>query len=108
TAEVLGVPVQGSTTTQVGTASPSCAAQGVGWQDGDRISHADRLVEVIGQHPEAEPCFPPSPGYNAGGAQAGYLIELPATSTRPETVVAGLAGSLTNQHITDDANAAAG
>ncbi len=108
TAEVLGVPVQASSTTQVGAASPSCAAQLVTWRDGDRISHANRLVDVIGQHPDAEPCFPPSPGYNAGGAQAGYLIELPATSSRPETVVAGLASSLTNQHITDDANAAAG
>lgn len=56
----------------------------------------------------AEACFPPTPGYNAGGAQAGFVVELPATGERPETVVAGIASSLTNQHITDDANAAAG
>ncbi|WP_109474191.1 DUF4350 domain-containing protein [Ornithinimicrobium cavernae] len=107
TTEALGLPVEGGSTAQVGAAAPSCDATLLRWRDGDRISHANRLVEVTGES-TAEPCFPPTPGYNAGGARAGYLVELATNGNRPETVVAGIAGSLTNQHITEEANAAAG
>lgn len=111
TEDALGLPVRGTSRSQVGSAAPGCAATLVNWRDGDEISRANRLVEVTSGSADtvdAMPCFPPSPGYNAGGARAGYLIELPAADGRPDTVVAGIAGSLTNGNITQDANAAAG
>ena len=107
TVESLGLPVTGSSSSQVGSAAPGCEASLLTWRDGDEISRANRLVEVT-ERGVAEPCFPPSPGYNAGGAQAGYLVEVPASGGRPDTIVAGIASSLTNQHIHRDANAAAG
>lgn len=106
--EVLGLPVEGRSLSQVGAAAPGCEADLLTWRDGDEISHADRLVEVTGERGSVRTCFPPTPGYNAGGAQAGFVVELPSEGGRPDTVVAGIAGSLTNQHILDDANAAAG
>lgn len=110
TQEALGLPVEGDTRAQTGAAAPACEATLLHWREGDEISAGNRLVEVTGDAGSAQPCFPPTPGYNAGGAQAGYLIELPATATvaGPDTIVAGIASSLTNQHITADANAAAG
>src|SRR5690606_7198954 len=72
-----------------------------------QISGANRLVEVT-ERDSATACFPPTPGYNAGGAMAGFVIELPADASRPETVIAGIAGSLTNERIEQQANAAAG
>ncbi|MCK0113346.1 DUF4350 domain-containing protein [Ornithinimicrobium sp. F0845] len=106
--DVLGLPVEGTSHPQVGAAAPGCEATLVNWRDGDELSHANRLVEVTGARGSALPCFPPTPGYNAGGAQAGFVVELPADGSRPDTVVAGIAGSLTNERILDDANAAAG
>lgn len=108
TGEVLDLPVEGSNFAQVGSAAPDCDGTILTWRDGDEISGANRLVEVTGGGEPAEPCFPPTPGYNAGGAQAGFVVELPASGDRPDTVVAGIATSLTNQRITEDANAAAG
>lgn len=108
TADALGLPVEGSASAQVGAAAPGCESTILTWRDGDEISQANRLVRVTGERGDANPCFPPTPGYNAGGAQAGYLIEVPASGDRPDTVVAGIASSLTNQHIDKDANAAAG
>ena len=110
TEEALGLPVEGSSRAQTGAAAPACEATLLHWREGDEISASSRLVEVTGEAGSAQPCFPPTPGYNAGGAQAGFLVELPAaaTGTGPDTIVAGIAGSLTNQHITADANAAAG
>src|SRR5690606_20615576 len=108
TDEVLGQPVVGSSTAQVGAAAPSCEADVLRWRDGDQISGANRLGEVTGDGDSALACFPPTPGYNAGGAMAGFVIELPAGASRPETVVAGIAGSLTNERIEQHANAAAG
>lgn len=107
TEAVLDLPVDGGSHAQVGAAAPHCEASLLTWREGDEISGANRLVEVTGDG-DAEPCFPPTPGYNAGGAEAGFVLELPATGERPDTIVAGIATSLTNQHITDDANAAAG
>ena len=106
--DVLDLPVDGRSFSQTGAAAPGCEATLVNWRDGDEISHANRLVEVTGERGAAQPCFPPTPGYNAGGAQAGFLVELPAAGNRPDTIVAGIASSLTNEHILDDANAAAG
>lgn len=110
TEEALGLPVEGSARTQTGTAAPACGATLLHWRAGDEISHSNRLVEVTGDAGSVQPCFPPTPGYNAGGAQAGFLVELPGgdSSAHPDTVVAGIASSLTNEHITNDANAAAG
>lgn len=111
TSQVLGLPAQGSSRSQVGAADPACEATQLTWREGDRISHANRLVEVVGEAATAQgaqPCFPPSPGYNAGGARAGYLIEVPAGDSHPDTVVAGIASSLTNERILEEANAAAG
>lgn len=114
TEEALGLPVEGGTRAQTGAAAPACEAMLLHWREGDEISAGNRLVEVTADAGSAQPCFPPTPGYNAGGAQAGYLVELPATadarggSAHPDAVVAGIASSLTNEHITDDANAAAG
>ncbi|WP_256840914.1 DUF4350 domain-containing protein [Ornithinimicrobium cryptoxanthini] len=110
TEEALGLPVEGGTRAQTGAAAPVCEATLLHWREGDEISAGNRLVEVTGDAGSPQPCFPPTPGYNAGGARAGFLIELPASSSsaHPDTVVAGIASSLTNQHITDDANAAAG
>lgn len=108
TGQVLDLPVQARSTSQVGTAAPGCDATALSWRDGDELSGANRLVEVTGERDTALTCFPPSPGYNAGGAMAGFVIELPAQDTRPETIVAGIAGSLSNAHIDQDANAAAG
>nr|WP_306270162.1 DUF4350 domain-containing protein [Ornithinimicrobium sp. HY1793] len=108
TGAVLDLPVEGGNYAQVGAAAPHCEASLLTWRDGDEISGANRLVEMTSNSDGDETCFPPTPGYNAGGAQSGFVIELPATGERPDTVVAGIATSLTNQHITDDANAAAG
>ncbi|WP_114905467.1 DUF4350 domain-containing protein [Ornithinimicrobium murale] len=108
TGEVLDLPVEGGSYAQVGSAAPGCEAGLLHWRDGDQVSGANRLVEVTGDDRSVVPCFPPTPGYHAGGAQAGFVVELPAAGDRPDTVVAGIATSLTNEHITDDANAAAG
>lgn len=108
TGQVLDLPVTGSNHAQVGAAAPGCEAALLDWRDGDQLSGANRLVEVTGDRGSAVPCFPPTPGYNTGGAQAGFVIELPASGERPDTVVAGISTSLTNEHITDEANAAAG
>nr|WP_306238771.1 DUF4350 domain-containing protein [Ornithinimicrobium sp. HY1745] len=108
TGAVLDLPVEGGNYAQVGAAAPHCEASLLTWRDGDEISGANRLVEMTSNSDGDETCFPPTPGYNSGGAQSGFVIELPATGERPDTVVAGIATSLTNQHITDDANAAAG
>jgi hypothetical protein len=108
TEEVLDLPVAGSTTSQVGAAAPACDASLLRWRDGDEISGANRLAEVTEQRDTAVACFPPTPGYNAGGAMAGFVVELAADASRPETVVAGIAGSLTNERVEQHANAAAG
>lgn len=104
----LGLPISTQPDPQVGAADPLCEATLVTWRDGDQISTADTLVSVTGQRDTAQACFPPSPSYNVGGAMSGYVVELPATGDRPEVVVAGIATSLTNEHIRDEANAAAG
>lgn len=106
--DVLGLPFDTRSTPQVGAADPGCEATLVTWRDGDRISNGDTLVNVTGDRADAQACFPPSPSYNVGGALSGYVVELPATGDRPEVVVAGIASSLTNEHITEEANAAAG
>lgn len=105
--EVLDLPVEGGNFSQVGSAAPACEASILAWREGDEISRADRLVDVL-ERGGASACFPPSPGYNAGGAQSGFVVEIPASDGQPDTVVAGIASSLTNEHITADANAAAG
>lgn len=106
--DVLDLPVEGSVFSQSGAAGPDCESRLVTWREGDQITRADRLVEVTSTAETARLCFPPSPSYNAGGARAGFLVEFPASEQRPDTVVAGIAGSLTNEHITEEANAAAG
>lgn len=108
TQDALGLPVEGRAASQVGAAAPGCEATVLRWRDGDEVSKANRLVRVTGGPDAAEPCFPPTPGYNAGGARAGFVVEIPASEERPDTVVAGIASSLTNEHIAQDANAAAG
>lgn len=106
-ADALGLPVEASASAQIGAAAPGCRADLLHWRDGDEVSRADRLVRVTDAG-AAEPCFPPTPGYNSGGARAGFVVEVPASGELPGTVVAGIATSLTNEHIDEDANAAAG
>ena len=107
TGEVLDLPVDSRNFSQVGAAAPGCAASILSWRDGDEISDADRLVDVL-EREQASACFPPTPGFNAGGAQSGFIVEIPAADGLPEMVVAGISSSLSNEHITQDANAAAG
>jgi hypothetical protein len=80
------------------------------WNAGEQVSRADRRLRVDNGVPRRQvtTCLPPSPGFNAGGAREGYLVEISATQDRPRIVVAGLADALTNEHITADANAATG
>lgn len=104
--EALGLPV-----TVTGRPSNAALTAECGlptWREGDRLVGADQLVEVTGDREGATPCFPPSPGYNAGGSVAGYVVELAARDGRPRTLVVGAASALTNDQIEQEANAATG
>lgn len=81
------------------------------WREGERLVGASQLVVVDRDAPgadTAEVCFPPSPGYSAGGSLGGYVVGFPATADRPELTVLGIADALTNGSIIQEANAAAG
>lgn len=106
TGEALDLPVTVSSRASSSTLGPECEVDT--WREGDRIVRADQLVEVTGARDGATACFPPSPGYNAGGAMAGYVVELAADDQRPRTVLLGIASALTNGQIEQEANAATG
>ncbi|HKJ12643.1 MAG TPA: DUF4350 domain-containing protein [Ornithinimicrobium sp.] len=102
----IGVEVTDRLTTT--SMSPECDL-GL-WNADERVSRADRRLRVDEDVPrdEAVTCLPPSPGFNAGGAREGHLVEFAATPDSPRIVVAGLGSALTNEHIAADANAATG
>lgn len=106
TGEALDLPVTVSSRASSSTLGRECEVDT--WREGDRIVRADQLVEVTGERDGATACFPPSPGYNAGGAMAGYVVELAADDPRPRTVLLGIASALTNGQIEQEANAATG
>ncbi|CAN5883701.1 DUF4350 domain-containing protein [soil metagenome] len=106
TGEALDLPVTVSSRASSSRLGPECEVDT--WREGDRIVRADQLVEVTGERDGATTCFPPSPGYNAGGAMAGYVVELAADDPRPRTVLLGIASALTNGQIEQEANAATG
>ncbi|MGB7448896.1 MAG: DUF4350 domain-containing protein [Ornithinimicrobium sp.] len=80
------------------------------WNNGEEVSRAGARLRVGTQltRQEVTTCLPPSPGFNAGGAREGHLVQLASTTQTPRIVVAGLAVALTNEHITAQANAATG
>lgn len=108
--DVLGLPVQVSSRSLGTPARPRCEQTWVSWRDGDELHRAEQLIDVVRERDAARVCFPPSPGYNAGGSMAGYVVELlpQERGDRPRVVLAGIAGALTNEHIEDGAHAAAG
>jgi len=105
--EVIDVDVDTRSTTTPTAMSPEC--ENTLWQAGDKVTDGDTLLEVDStlERDEATICLPPSPGYNAGGARSGYLVEVDNTGAAP-TTLAGLGASLTNANITNEANAATG
>lgn len=106
--QVLGVDVETTATTTVTPMSPECDS-GL-WDSADRVTYGEILIDVDPSvaRAQATTCLPPSPGYNAGGSRSGYLVEFAADSGQPPTSIAGIATSLTNAHITEEANAATG
>ncbi|CAN5511045.1 DUF4350 domain-containing protein [soil metagenome] len=88
--------------------SPECAARW--WAEGERVTHGDALIDIDQSVPadtdqSVTTCVPPSAGFNAGGSQSGYLVELDQ-GDNPPIILAGLSQSWTNQHILNEANAA--
>lgn len=104
--DVLDLPVTVSDVRTGTGIAPECDSPL--WRAGDELTGPSTLVEVTDGSPDALICFPPSAGFNLGGAQGGHLVQLPATEERPRTVLLGIGGALTNAAITEDANAAAG
>lgn len=78
------------------------------WRQGETLTQLSIQIRVNSGADPVLVCFPPNPGYNLGGAQTGHLVRFDATSDRPETVIFGGAAALTNQYVTEEANAAAG
>lgn len=110
--EVFGVDVDTSSTRTPTAMSPEC--ENTLWEAGDKVTGGDTLLEVDStiERDEAAICLPPSPGYNAGGARSGYLVEVSLNGvnlngTTPATL-AGIGAALTNANILDEANAATG
>lgn len=104
----LDLPVEVAPWSPRGAVAPHCDSPT--WRPDDTLSGADALIEVTdGPGSEAvTPCFPPSAGFGAGGARAGHVVEVPAEAGRARTLVLGIAPSLTNGRITEEANAAVG
>ncbi len=97
--------------------SPECDS--TLWVPSDRVTDGDTLLQVGDgiERADASICLPPSAGYNAGGARSGYIVELGQNgvnhsggdqSGSAQTTLAGIAASLTNANILDEANAATG
>lgn len=83
------------------------------WRESDTLTQLGPGIRVGEQHEDVEAvtgCFPPSPGYNLGGAATWHLVTVAAGPDRPQVRVLGGAGPLTNAAIVEDgsANAAAG
>lgn len=87
--------------------SPEC--ESTLWAPREQVTDGDRLISVSTEPSGGQvmTCLPPSAGFNAGGSNSGYLVELQVPDRGP-IVLAGLASSLTNEHILDEANAATG
>ncbi|GAA1152133.1 DUF4350 domain-containing protein [Ornithinicoccus hortensis] len=106
--DLLDLPVR---VTERGLSSPAgagCEDTATNWREGDRLARGDVLVDVTGDRELARACFPPSPGYNAGGAMSGYVVQLAGDTDRPLVVLAGIGSALTNEHIETEAHAAIG
>ncbi len=87
--------------------SPECDS--TLWAPTERVTHGNVLIAASSESSggQVTTCLPPSAGFNAGGSNSGYLIELQLPD-RGLIVLAGLASSLTNEHILNEANAATG
>jgi hypothetical protein len=71
------------------------------------LSTADALLSAGGaERAQVHACFPPGAGHNLGGARDGAILTWPATTQRPETLVAATSTAWTNSRITEEANAA--
>ncbi len=107
-AEVLRIEVSSGPISTPTAMAPDCDS--TLWEREDRVTRGDTLLDVdlsIARD-DTTTCLPPSPGYNAGGSRSGYLIEIAPTSSQPRTAIVGFASALTNQYITEEANAATG
>lgn len=104
--DLLGLPVTVSSGRTGTGIAPECDSPL--WGQGDELTGPSTLIKVTDDASDPLICFPPSAGFNLGGAQGGHLVELPATEDRPRTVLLGIGGALTNGTITEEANAAAG
>lgn len=103
--EVLGLDV-GTTWSSGAPLVPDCRSPFT--REGDALTRWDTSLDAGPGRGEVVACYPPSSGHNAGGARAGALLTLPATTDRPEVVLVGFPSALTNEHITEDAHAALG
>ncbi len=106
--EVLDIDAESDPTSTATAMTPECDS--AFWDAQDRVTRGDTLIDVDASiaRDDATTCLPPSPGYNAGGSRSGYWVELAPTSSQPRTVIAGIASALTNEYITEQANAATG
>lgn len=107
------ITLQGSDHASLGAPSrartPEC--EGEIWRDGDALTYLGPGINLGTDALDSDgvqACFPPSPGYNLGGASTWHLVTWAATTDRPQIRVFGGATTLTNAHITEEANAAAG
>lgn len=76
-------------------------------REGDVLSTADAMLSAGGaERGQVQACYPPGAGHNLGGARDGALLTWPATTERPEVVVAATSTAWTNSRITEEANAA--
>ena len=106
TDDVLGLPVRTRDRSSTQALVPDCADPT--WREGDTVRGTDTLVEVTDRDVGATVCLPPGAGFGAGGAVAGHAVTFPATAERARTSLLGIAPALTNEHVTEAANAATG
>ncbi len=115
--DVFGIDVEANSLSTPTAMSPECDS--TLWDPSDRVTDGDTLLQVGDtiDRDDASICLPPSPGFNAGGARSGYIVELGSSgvdqsgaiqSGSAPTILAGIASSLTNANILDEANAATG
>ncbi|WP_122263443.1 DUF4350 domain-containing protein [Ornithinimicrobium cerasi] len=77
-------------------------------RDGDEVTVWDVQLDAADAPEEVTACFPPSPGFNAGGSRAGALLTVAADRDRPETVLVGFPSALSNDAVDEGAHAALG
>jgi hypothetical protein len=99
----LDLPVDVTMEPTYTTMTASCQLTDV--RRSDQISRG-RIRYTPHDGTDARVCFPPSPGFAAGGTDSGYLVDLPQTADRPHVVLLGSGAVLTNSSVTDADNAA--